>query len=255
MIEMNRKYEFVEGDTITLAGRTLHRIRALEDFIGVKRGDLGGYIETSNNLKGEAWVFENAHVYGNARVTGNALVYGSARVGGYAWVSGNAQISGNALVYGNAKVGGNARISGNSNVCGNADVCGDAYVYGNARVTGNSFVYGNVRVYGDAFVGGHACVCGNAQVSGSAKVYGNADVCGDASVDKNNVFVASNVGSARGNLTVFTGASGNLLVTRGCFYGTDEEFLEKVRRRHAGTRYQTEYELLIQVARSRILGE
>ena len=97
-------YEFVPGDTITIApGRTLKRIRAVAEIaaLGVAAGQLGGYIEHEKNLFGDAWVS------GNARVSGSAQVYDSA------WVYGSAQVSGNAQVYGNARVYGDAMINEN----------------------------------------------------------------------------------------------------------------------------------------------
>ena len=57
---MNKKYEFVVGDTITMpSGKTLRRIRALVAIgLSVAAGDLGGYIESEKNLStsGNAWV-------------------------------------------------------------------------------------------------------------------------------------------------------------------------------------------------------
>ena len=64
------KYELLADDTIEFYGRTLHRIKACRNFENVKSGDLGGYIETENNLsqEGDCWVADNAYVYGNAYV-------------------------------------------------------------------------------------------------------------------------------------------------------------------------------------------
>lgn len=52
-----KKYELTD-DTITVGGRTLHRIKALKGFSNVEEGDLGGYVEKEDNLdhSGEAWV-------------------------------------------------------------------------------------------------------------------------------------------------------------------------------------------------------
>lgn len=95
----------------------LYRIVAVSDFMDVKSGDIGGWIENYTNLSqsGDAWVYDNARVTGDARVTDNAQVYD------------------NAWVYGNARVTGDAEVSG------------DARVYGDARVTGNAWVYGNAE--------------------------------------------------------------------------------------------------------------
>lgn len=56
-------------------GVTLYRIKALEDFFIVKKGDLGGWIEKESNLsqKGQCWVHDHAQVFGHALVYGNAL--------------------------------------------------------------------------------------------------------------------------------------------------------------------------------------
>ena len=128
-----KKYELTD-ETIDVSGTTLHRIKALKDFGNVKKGELGGYVESERNLSQEG----NCWVCGNAKVCGDAEVCGNAKVCGNAWVFGNAE------VYGNAKVYGNAWVFGNAEVCGNAKVNGNAWVYGNAEVCGNA------RVYGDA---------------------------------------------------------------------------------------------------------
>ena len=88
-------------------------------------------------------------------------------------------------------------------------------------------MYGNARVYGDAWVSG------NARVSG-----------------RDAIFWASRVGSENGTLTVSSGKNG-LVVTRGCFTGTKEEFLAKSAKVH-DEKTQREYLLLIEVAESRI---
>ena len=121
------KYELTD-ETIDVSGTTLHRIKALKDFGNVKKGELGGYVESEYNLSqiGNCWVYGNARVCGDAELCGNAKVCGNARV------CGNAEVYGNAWVYGNAEVCGNAKVYGNAWVYGNAELCGNARVYGNA---------------------------------------------------------------------------------------------------------------------------
>ncbi|MEY8435077.1 hypothetical protein AALA56_04460 [Streptococcus hyointestinalis] len=83
-----KKYELLKDDTKIMSGRTLYRIKALRDFSDVEKGDLGGYIESENNLShfGNAWVCDNAWVCYNARVYGNASVWGNAEFCGDARV-------------------------------------------------------------------------------------------------------------------------------------------------------------------------
>ena len=103
---MSKKYELTSETIETDEGITLYRIKALKDFGNVNKGDLGGFIESEDNLsqEGITWVYDNARVFGDAKVFGNALVYGNAVVFGTVLVYGNAQVSGDACIYGNAKV-------------------------------------------------------------------------------------------------------------------------------------------------------
>jgi hypothetical protein len=106
---MIKKYELLKSDTIIQQGKTLHHIRYLIDIPrhNIKVGDLGGFLESENNLShdGDAAVFDSAWVYGNA------MISGYARVSGYAWVYGNAKVFGNAKVSGNVVVYGNAKVN------------------------------------------------------------------------------------------------------------------------------------------------
>lgn len=101
----------------------------------------------------------------------------------------------------------------------------------NLTHTGNAWVYGDARVYGDA------------QVSGDTRVSGNDDLVW-----------FSNVGTEQGTLTVYKSKDDSLLATRGCFSRTVDEFLAKSAKVH-NERVKREYQLLIEVAKSRLLGE
>lgn len=102
-----KKYELT-GETKEIGGKILHRIRALIDIPehDVKAGDLGGWLETEENLShnGAAWVTDSALVMDAAWVTGSARVMDSARVTGKALVMGSAWVTGSARVMGEALV-------------------------------------------------------------------------------------------------------------------------------------------------------
>lgn len=74
-----KKYELTD-ETIDVSGTTLHRIKALKDFGNVKKGELGGYVESERNLsqEGNCWVCGNAKVCGDAELCGDAKVCGDA---------------------------------------------------------------------------------------------------------------------------------------------------------------------------------
>lgn len=90
-----KKYELTL-ETLQFAGHTLHRIKALRDFGVFHAGELGGWIESEENLSqaDNAWVYGDAKAYANAKVYGNAELFGDARVGE------NAKVFDNAKVYG-----------------------------------------------------------------------------------------------------------------------------------------------------------
>ena len=200
-------YEFT-GETREAYGTTLHRIRATRDLphLGVKTGDLGGWIEHTGNLRGNAWVGGEAKVSGNARVYENAKVFGNARVFGDAEVHGSARVYEDAEVYGNADVYENARVYGG------------AWVYGSAKVLGNAKVYGEAQVYGGAWVYDNAKVFGYAKVSGDARVYKDARI--ESSVD---YFQAVTYTSGRLLLTLTRQKAGKHLITMGCWEGSIDE--------------------------------
>jgi len=169
----SKKYELTE-ETITWFGHTFYRIKALKYIpsMKVKKGDLGGWIESEDNLdqKGNCWVGDEAKVYANARVFGDALVYDNAWVYGKAEVYDNARVFGDALVYDNAWVYGKAEVYDNARVFGDAKVFNNALVYDNAWVYGRAEVYDNARVFGDAEVY-DSQIYDRAEVCGTAKIY------------------------------------------------------------------------------------
>ncbi|MDO9824868.1 hypothetical protein Q7502_05460 [Glaesserella parasuis] len=102
-------------------------------------------------------------------------------------------------------------------------------------------------------LGGYIETEKNLDHSGNARVYGDALVRSFAVIsERKMIFWASNVGSENGTLTVFNGKFG-LIVTRGCFTGTVDEFLSKSKEVHDDKTHH-EYKLLIEVAQSRILN-
>lgn len=114
----------------------------------------------------------------------------------------------------------------------NLDHDGDAWVYGNAEV------YGNARVYGDA------------EVYGDARVYGNAEVCGNA-----DYAYAHGFGSINRTTTFFRLKDGGVGVRCGCFYGTLQEFRDKVRKTHGETKKAKEYLMLADLMELRFKKE
>lgn len=89
-----RKYTLT-SETKVVQGHTLYRIRALKSFNTIIKGDLGGFIESEENLyqEGTCWVYHNAMVYEEAKVSGEAKLFCRVSVFGKAEISGRAKLS------------------------------------------------------------------------------------------------------------------------------------------------------------------
>ena len=171
MSNETKKYELVKSESIVHNGRTLYRIRALREFtisrgVAIKVGDIGGFVESENNLSQEdiCWIFDDAKVYENAKVLDDAVIYKHAEIFGYAVIRKNAQVDDNA------------------HICGAAEVFHNAKIYGNAVVTGKAQIYNNAQIHGFAVVCGKAKIRNYAQIYDSACVSDEAEICGSSLV-------------------------------------------------------------------------
>ena len=110
---------------------------------------------------------------------------------------------------------------------------GDAWVADNAWVTDNARVTGNAWVTGDAWV------------AGNARVAGNADC-----------MLIGRIGSRSDFTTFFKNKDGGISVRCGCFYGTIEEFREKVEETHGtDTKHAKVYQAAANLAEMQILEQ
>ena len=70
-MENEKKFKLGGEMKVLSSERTLFRIVALRDFSDVKKGDVGGWVESEKNLShdGDCWIS------GDAMVSGNSCVY------------------------------------------------------------------------------------------------------------------------------------------------------------------------------------
>lgn len=190
------KYELIKDDYVIVEGRTLYRIKALEDFRCVKTDDLGGYIEKEENLshEGNCWIAGNAKVFGDATVIENALVSDYAIVkdraiigdmafiGDEAVISNKAYIRGIAIVVENAKVGGEVDISDNSYIDGNASIKGEGFVCGNTYIGGDTDIDGDFEISSCTITGGR--INGTSVViNDGSSIFSGADITGNVTIN------------------------------------------------------------------------
>ncbi len=147
MSDESKKYELVDASDSSSV-KKLYRIKALRDFHNVKKGDLGGYVESEHNLShsGTCWIYEEAHVVGNAKVYEDARIRDKAWIYDDAEVYGTATVRNQACVFGHGKVYDNADVSDHANVYQGAKVFKEARVFGRAKLRFNMKATKNITV-------------------------------------------------------------------------------------------------------------
>ena len=156
-----KKYEILidKEHTINYYGRTLHRIRALKNFGDVEAGNIGGHVETEDNLShdGNCWIYNEAMCMDNARVCDNAKMYNRSCMYNNSKMFGNSimydysRMYDNAMMYDNSKMYSNSIMYDDSTMYGNSEMrdysrmCDDSTVYGNAVLKNNDKLYGKIN--------------------------------------------------------------------------------------------------------------
>ena len=75
MNEECKKYELLPSP-IVVNGCTAYKIKALQSFGNVAKGQIGGVVSSEGNLShlGCCWIYDNGAAVGNAKVYGNAAI-------------------------------------------------------------------------------------------------------------------------------------------------------------------------------------
>jgi conserved hypothetical protein len=136
----------------------MYRIRALKDFSDVKKGDLGGYVESEYNLSqfGNCWIYDDSIVGLGSKVTNNATVKNFSRVIRYSEVLGNAIIEKDSIINNASVIMDQSRVihsivMDGSYVSGNSTVNSGCLVI-DSSVMNNSVVGSNINVTNGAII-------------------------------------------------------------------------------------------------------
>ena len=143
-----------------------YTIKALRSFGNIKKGDVGGFIQTTKNLStdplSKCWVGVDCAVIGDAKVVDDAKI----KTGSI--VSGNAVVSDYAVVCKDSTIGGSAKIKERSIVSSSCVIDSNVSRYGRvlfgSEVTG---VYSEISDFANVY---SSKVMGGAQIKGSAKI-------------------------------------------------------------------------------------
>lgn len=241
---MEKKYELVKSDSICLSYRTtVYRIKALRCIeahnLYVQPGDLGGYIESEDNLShdGLCWVSDNAIVCNNALVFEDAVVCDNASILGHSKVYGASIVESNVSISDHAEVHENARVGGDARIYECAEVFGDAFIFGEPSILGYSKIYEDAHVYGCPVIRGHAEICK------TATIHGNPTIESIGLIESPSDYAyAKGFGSVNRTTTFYLSQDHKtVLVSCGCFNGTIEEFKNKVKRQYMNSDLGKEY--------------
>ena len=244
---MEKKYELVKDDGIIIGSSWLYRIRALKHIqisanlymANIKPGDLGGYVESEDNLshEGTCWVNDDAKVYGKAFVYENACITGNASVFGHAKVYGNAFIGGKSIVRDSAMIHEDAHITGHALICDLVEVYGDTLINKYAVVSQRAKIYDNVIVTDSV------CITGDAEVRCKAHIYGNTTIAMRGLIERNSEYACvSGFCSVNRTTTFYLSVDRKtILVNCGCFNGTIDEFRNWVNETYSDNGLGKEY--------------
>ena len=193
----SRKYELT-NISMEFGERTLYRIRALRDFSDVKKGDLGGWVSSEDNLsqEGDCWIYNEAKCMDSAKIYDNSTMYDYSEMYDYSIMRGDSEMHNytemhdyskmysyskmydNAEMHDNSKMYGNSTMYGNSMMCGNSrmfdysEMFDDSAMYGNSTMNGYSIMFGNSELYDDSEMHGRSRMYGDSILKDEEKLYG-----------------------------------------------------------------------------------
>lgn len=90
------------------------------------------------------------------------------------------------------------------------------------------------------------------RVYGNARVCGDAWVCGDADICELSHYLVVGPTGSRNDFTTFFRCKNSIKVKCGCFLGTTEEFLEKVKTTHGESKHAISYQKATDLAIAQI---
>lgn len=224
---MTKKYELTD-EFIEYENKRLYRIRAITNFFNIKKGDLGGWIESEDNLSqiDTCWVYDNAKVLGNAKIVDGAKLHG------------NAIVKDNALISDFAELYGYSVVSNSAHVYGLAKIHDNVKVKDNAKVYAKAWLFDEVEISGNAMVGSYATLRGQTIVKDSAiikypiSLFSEASIGENAIIEKSSDIIVFTLDFDKPNTSIFpntvrtlTYTVSNKLWDFDSFKGTSNEFI------------------------------
>lgn len=158
------KYELTDETIKTADGAILYRIKALKDFGCIKKGQLGGFVQSYDNLDqtSEAWIANEAKVWGKSLVTNDSQILHEAEISGDCAIS-RSEIGNECIVHGKS-------IIDECTIIHNAEIL-DSCIYKSLINSHSKIDESTIR---------RSCITGNTQIKG-CEVYNSAVIDSDLS--------------------------------------------------------------------------
>lgn len=175
---ISKRNDSAQYDTATKSFRDveLHRVVALKDFSDVKKGDVGGWVESESNLshEGLCWIYHDAIAIDGANVSGNAILKHESQVTEAANISDNASMSGTSSACGESSISGHVDIRDDVKIVGASYVYGDTTRLSQESYIADAEISGGVVKGSTRFLNSAATRCGqpNKEVITSPKMSG-----------------------------------------------------------------------------------
>ena len=246
---VEKKYELLLDNTFTIGTITLYRIRALRDFGTVKKGDLGGFVQSEKNLshEGTCWLHDFSKSYHSGLVEKDAQIHHKAEVRNFAIATDFATMWDYSALEGNSVLGGHAKTKNWSTVGDDSRVTEYAIITQHAITGGRARVGGNVLVGGYVHIRGQAKVDGNGTISGGIYIHGNSTISGTYTLFGKFTLTGQTFITSNSDLMVFrcfwnsdlselVYVATNKIFSMKGFLGTDLQLLEWARE-HDGDNY------------------
>ena len=138
----NRKYEITDI-TMEFEGRRLYRIRALKDFSDVKKGDLGGWVESEYNLSQNynCWIYDEAKAMDRSRMYGDSAMHDYSKMYDYSTMYDGSEM------YDSSEMHDYSEMYDNSKMFNNSEMYERSTMYDYARMHNYSEMYGDSEMH------------------------------------------------------------------------------------------------------------
>ena len=212
----NRKYELTDI-TMRYEGRTLYRIRALKDFADVKKGKLGGWVQTEDNLsqEGYCWVYNNAKCMDNARMYDNSTMFDRS------------EMHDNTIMYDYSRMYGNSAMYDYSRMLDYTTMYGNSEMHDYSKMCDNSEMHEGSKMYNNSIISEHGEMWKNGVLDGDKNLYGKL-------VSKVDKFIDV-INPRQGRIVTGVLKNGEILYNVGCQNEiTKETFIDRIYSENGG---------------------